>query len=151
MPKLPTYSRTKIKARCEHDSIINIHYLHNKKQQNKPLKINYLQALPWMNMWTLATTVNKQPASAGTLGGKGMLPAQHTTFNTLDNWAINPPPNQKGKGLERKGYRVMVWNMYTIHSVTSEWTNAILKHTGLRSLCSLHQLHSEITQNTRTE
>ena len=28
VPKLPTYSRTKIKARCEHDNIINIHYLH---------------------------------------------------------------------------------------------------------------------------
>ena len=52
-------------------------------------------------------------------GGKGMLPAQHTTFNTLDNWAIKPPPTQKGKGPERKGYRVMAWNMYTIHSVTS--------------------------------
>ena len=52
-------------------------------------------------------------------GGKGTLPAQHTTFNTLDNWAINPPPNQKGKGPERKGYRVMARNMYTIHSVTS--------------------------------
>ena len=25
-------------------------------------------------------------------GGKGTLPAQHTTFNTLDNWAIPPPP-----------------------------------------------------------
>ena len=49
-----------------------------------------------------------------------MLLAQHTTFNTLDNWAIKTPPNQKGKGLERKGYRVMAWNMYTIHSVTTE-------------------------------
>ena len=48
--------------------------------------------------------LNKQPASAGT------LPAQHTTFNTLDNWAIKPPPNQKGKGLERKGYKVMARN-----------------------------------------
>ena len=46
------------------------------------------------------------------------LPAQHKTFNTLDNWAIKPPPNQKGKGPERKGYRVMTRNMYTIHSVT---------------------------------
>ena len=51
-------------------------------------------------------------------GGKGTLPAQHTTFNTLDNWAIKTPPNQKGKGPERKGYRVMARNMYTIHSVT---------------------------------
>ena len=42
----------------------------------------------------------------------------HTTFNTLDNWAIKTPPNQKGKGPERKGYRVMARNMYTIHSVT---------------------------------
>ena len=47
------------------------------------------------------------------------LPAQHTTFNTLDNWAIKPPPNQKGKGQERKGYRVMARTMYTTHSVTS--------------------------------
>ena len=47
--------------------------------------------------------LNKQPASAGTLGEKGTLPAQHTTFNTLDNWAIKNPPNQKGKGPERKG------------------------------------------------
>ena len=34
------------------------------------------------------------------------LPAQHTTFNALDNWAIKTPPNQKGKGPEeKKGYR----------------------------------------------
>jgi len=51
-------------------------------------------------------------------GGKGTLPAQHTTFNTLDNWGHKTPPNQKGKGPERKGYRVMARNMYTIHSVT---------------------------------
>ena len=51
-------------------------------------------------------------------GGKGTLPAQHTTFNTLDNWAIKSPPNQKGKGPERKDYMVMGRNMYTIHAVT---------------------------------
>ena len=34
--------------------------------------------------------------------GKGTLPAQHTTFNTLDNWGHKTPPNQKGKGLEIK-------------------------------------------------
>ena len=42
----------------------------------------------------------------------------HNFFNTLDNWAIKTPPNQKGKGPERKGYRVMARNMYRIHSVT---------------------------------
>ena len=57
------------------------------------------------------------------------LPAQHTTFNTLDNWAIKPPPNQKGKGPERKGYRVMARNMYTIHSVTKERKNVVLTST----------------------
>ena len=31
-------------------------------------------------------------------GGKGTLPAQHTTFNTLDNWAIKKPhPIKKEK------------------------------------------------------
>ncbi len=57
-------------------------------------------------------------------GGMMTLPAQHTTFNTLDNWAIKTPPNQKGKGPERKGYRVMAQNMYTIHSVTSPPTQS---------------------------
>ena len=28
-------------------------------------------------------------------GGKGTLPAQHTTFNALDNWAINPIKKEK--------------------------------------------------------
>ena len=51
---------------------------------------------------------------------------QHTTFNTLDNWAINPPPNQKGKGPERKGYKVMARNMYTIHLVTEETNKNLL-------------------------
>ena len=57
--------------------------------------------------------------------GKGTLPAQHTTFNTLDNWAIKNPPNQKGP--ERKGYRVMARNMYTVHSVTI-WLMMALSH-----------------------
>jgi len=35
-------------------------------------------------------------------GGKGTLPAQHTSFNTLDNWGHKTPTNQKGKGQERK-------------------------------------------------
>ena len=59
-------------------------------------------------------------------GGKGKVPTQHTTFNTLDNWAINPPPNQKGKGPERKGYRVMARNMYTIHSVTLRYSMSVI-------------------------
>ena len=56
-----------------------------------------------MKTWTPTATVNKQPAYAGTLGGeKGMQQAQRTGFNTLDNWAIKLPLNQKRKGQERK-------------------------------------------------
>ena len=71
-----------------------------------------------MKTWTPAATVKQTTCLCRDTGGKGTLPAQHTTFNTLDNWAIKTPPNQKGKGPERKGYRVMAQNMYTIHSVT---------------------------------
>ena len=36
-------------------------------------------------------------------GGKGTLPAQHTTFNTLDNWAIKKPhPIKKEKDRKEK-------------------------------------------------
>ena len=58
---------------------------------------------PEMNTWTPATTVNKQPASAGTLGEKG-LPAQHTTFNTLDNWGHKTPTQSKRKRTGKKRY-----------------------------------------------
>ena len=58
-------------------------------------------------------------------GGKGTLPAQHTTFNTLDNWGHKTPIQSKRKGPERKGYTVMARNMYTIHSVTSARTLSI--------------------------
>ena len=71
-----------------------------------------------MKTWTPAATVKQTTCLCRDTGGKGTLPTQHTTFNTLDNWAIKPPPNQKGKGPERKVYRVMARNMYTIHSVT---------------------------------
>ena len=47
------------------------------------------------------------------------LPAQHTTFNTWDNWAIKHPI-KKEKDREQKGYRFMARNMYTIHSVTKQ-------------------------------
>ena len=82
-----------------------------------------------MKTWTPAATVKQTTCLCRDTGGKGTLPAQHTTFNTLDNWAIKPPPNQKGKGPERKGYRVMARNMYTIHSVTSVMMNKWLSDT----------------------
>ncbi len=104
-----------------------------------------------MKTWTPAATVKQTTCLCRDTGGKGTLPAQHTTFNTLDNWAIKTPPNQKGKGPERKGYRVMAWNMYTIHSVTyytyilfwdrSIFCCAIVFLIGIRmtkSFCSLH-------------
>ena len=82
-----------------------------------------------MNTWTSAATVKQTTCLCRDTGGKGTLPAQHTTFNTIDNWAIKTPPNQKGKGPERKGYRVMARNMYTIHSVTHSHT----LHRGTRA------------------
>ena len=54
-----------------------------------------------MNTWTPAATVKQTTCLCRDTGGKGTLPAQHTTFNTLDNLG-HKPPNQKGKGPERK-------------------------------------------------
>ena len=50
-----------------------------------------------MNTWTPAATVNKTTCLCRDTGGKGTLPAQHTTFNTLDNWAINPIKKEKDR------------------------------------------------------
>ena len=44
----------------------------------------------------------RQPASAGTRGGKGTLPAQHTTLNTLDNWGHKTPTQSKRKRTGKK-------------------------------------------------
>ena len=52
---------------------------------------------PEMNTGTPAATANKQPASAGTLGGKGTLPTQRTSFNTLDNRGHKTPTQSKRK------------------------------------------------------
>ena len=46
------------------------------------------------------------------------LPAQHTTFNTLDNWAIKPTPNQK-KEKDRK------------EKVTGSWPGTCIQYTRL--------------------
>ena len=35
-------------------------------------------------------------------GGKGTLPAQHTSFNTLDNWGHKTPTQSKRKRTEKK-------------------------------------------------
>ena len=44
----------------------------------------------------------QKPASAGTLGGKGTLPAQRTGFNTLDNWGHKTPTQSKRKRTGKK-------------------------------------------------
>jgi len=46
----------------------------------------------------------KQPASAGTLGEKEHWLAQHTSFNTLDNWGHKTPTQWK----KRKDKKEMV-------------------------------------------
>ena len=75
-----------------------------------------------MNTWTPAATVNKQPASAGTLGGKGTLPAQHTTFNTLDNWGHKTPTQSKRKRTGNKGLKGHdPEHVYNTLGYTSKW------------------------------
>ena len=37
--------------------------------------------------------------------GKGTLPAQHTTFNTLDNWGHKTPTESKRKRTGKKGLK----------------------------------------------
>ena len=85
-PKLPTCSRTKIKARCEHGNIINIHDLFWAKVRVQlhlpPLRSLDLLISPGTLFWT--------------------LPAQHTTFNTLDNWGHKPPTYSKRKRTGKK-------------------------------------------------
>ena len=93
-----------------------------------------------MKWWTLAATVNKQPASAGTLGAKGRCRPSTQVLTPYIIGAIKPPPNQKGKGPERKGYRVMARNMYTIHSVT-QWS-ASSRPLGLCSFEAWLCMHS---------
>ena len=86
-----------------------------------------------------AATVKQTTCLCRDTGGKGTLPAQHTTFNTLDNWAIKTPSNQIGKAPERKGYRVMARNMYTIHSVTSMFNNSL--STVLNQLLNIKNIY----------
>ena len=38
-------------------------------------------------------------------GGKRKLPAQHTTFNTLDNWGHKTPSQSKRKRTGKKGLK----------------------------------------------
>ena len=38
-------------------------------------------------------------------GGKGTLPAQHTGFNTLDNWGHKTPTQSKRKRTRKKGLK----------------------------------------------
>ena len=56
-----------------------------------------------MKTWTPAATVKQTTCLCRDIGGKGTLPAQHTTFNTLDNWAIKKPhPIKKEKDRKEK-------------------------------------------------
>ena len=95
------------------------------------------ESRPWRRKFSRRSSSDSNPrpfnhesgALTTELSPPPTLPAQHTTFNTLDNWAIKTPPNQKGP--ERKDYRVMVRNMYTIHSVT------IVREATIRTFSSM--------------
>ena len=118
------------------------------KRTTSHRKISTSRLSPVMKTWTPATSANKTTCLCRDTGGKGrLLVRQHTTFNTLDNWAINPPLNQKGKGPERKGYRVMAQNMYTIHSVTKI---IIIKRISRVPIYGTRWEHRALYNNTNT-
>ena len=60
---------------------------------------------PVMKTWTPATSVNKTTCLCRDTGGKGTLPAQHTSFNTLDNWGHKTPTQSKRKRTGKKGLK----------------------------------------------
>ena len=51
-------------------------------------------------------------------GGKGTLPAQRTSFNTLDNWGHKTPTQSKRKRNRKEKVKGSWPETHTIHSVT---------------------------------
>ena len=73
MPKLPTCWRTKIKARCEHGNIINIHYLH-QWETTSHRKITTYAYLPWDEHMNTGRNSKQTTCLCRGTGGKGTLP-----------------------------------------------------------------------------
>ena len=71
------------KSRHVVNMVTYIIYICKKQQNNKPLKNNYFQALPWVRRIGAQVTVHtkRRPASAGTLGERGCGgPSAHSYF-----------------------------------------------------------------------
>ena len=95
-------SRTKIKAHCEHGNIINIRYLHQWEATEQQAIEKYLQALPCDENMNTGRNSKQTTCLCRDAGGKGMLPAQHRGFNTLDNWGHKAPTQSKRKRTGKK-------------------------------------------------
>ena len=56
--------------------------------------------------------------------GKGTLPAQHTTFNTLDNWGHKNPTQSKRKRTRKKGLKYHgLEHVYDTLGYTLQWVD----------------------------
>ena len=88
---------TEPKSRHVVNMVTYIIYINKKRQNNKPEKNNYLQALPWIRRIGAQTAAQtkRRPATAGTLGERwsGGPSAQVLTCQIMR--AIELPPNQK--------------------------------------------------------
>ena len=74
-------------------------------RNNKPYKNNYLQALPFNEHMNAGCSSKQTTCLCRNTGGKGTLPAQHTGFNTLDNWDHKTPTQSKRKKTRKKGLK----------------------------------------------
>ena len=96
----------------------------NEKQQNKPEKNNYLQALPWDEHMNTCNSKQTTCLCRDT-GGKRKLQAQRTSFNTLDNWGHKiPTQSKKRKDRKEKVKGSWPWT-HTMHSDTHVSTRRV--------------------------
>ena len=75
-------------------------------------------------------------------GGKGALPAQHTTFSTLDNWGHKTPTQSKRKRTGKKRYPSLISLMVSVD---------VKHHVYLLTYLSLKLFNTEKKRGERGE